>query len=155
MNYSVALVQLPLLRDGGGQRVSMPAEAHMACRDLEGLAQESLHVLSLNGRNIVLNRHMVSLGVADATMVHPREVFRPAVIDGATSIVVVHNHPSGDPAPSAEDLRVTKQLIESGRIIGIKLMDHVIIGRAIEANGDQPARPGFLSLRECGVCQFE
>ena len=64
-----------------------------------------------------------------ASLVHPREVFRPAVVAGAAAILCVHNHPSGDPTPSCEDLRITQRLVETGKIVGIPVLDHVIIGR--------------------------
>ena len=153
MNYNVALVQLPLVREPGTQRIATPADAWRACSDIGVLAQESMHVLCLNARNRLINRHMVSLGLADASLIHPREVFRPAVSDGASAIILVHNHPSGDLAPSAEDLRVTRQLVEAGKVVGIKVLDHVIVGREA-AKGGQPASP-FLSMREGGLCVFE
>jgi DNA repair protein RadC len=91
---------------------------------------------------------MVSLGIADASLVHPREVFKPAIVDNGAAVVLLHNHPSGDPTPSAEDIRITKQLIEAGRIMDIKVLDHVIMGQESEG------QPGFLSMREQGLCDF-
>jgi DNA repair protein RadC len=91
MNYSVALVQLPLVREPGTQRIVTPADAWRVCCDLGSLAQESMHVLCLDGKNRLINRHMVSLGLADSSLAHPREVFRPAVADGASAVVLVHN----------------------------------------------------------------
>jgi DNA repair protein RadC len=148
MNYSTATVQLPMVRESSNEAVRTPEDAARVCADIQGLAQESFHVLTLNARNRLLNRHMVSLGLVDSTLVHPREVFRAAVMDGASAIIAVHNHPSSDPTPSAEDLGVTRQLIEAGRILGIPLLDHVIIGRSAE--------PGksHISLRESGMCIF-
>ena len=157
MNYSTALVQLPLVREVGKQRIATPADVYRVCSDIANLAQESFHVILLSAKNTLINRHLVSLGLADASLVHPREVFRTAIgPDGGAccALLLVHNHPSGDPAPSAEDLRITRQLIEAGKIVDIKVLDHVIIGRPMEATGDQPARPGFLSLRESGLCSF-
>ena len=154
MNYSAAFVQLPLVREPGNLRIASPADAHRACCDMAGLAQESLHVLCLNGRHALINRHMVSLGLADSSLAHCREVFRPAVADGASGIVLVHNHTTGDTTPSAEDLRITRQMIAAGKIIGIGVLDHVIIGRASAQADGQPARPPFLSLRDAGLCDF-
>jgi DNA repair protein RadC len=155
MNYNVVLVQLPLVREPGSQMVRTPADAHRVCADIASLAQESFHVLTLNSRNRLLNRHMVSLGTADSTQVHPREVFRPAVSDGASCVVLAHNHPSGDATPSAEDIRITRQMVEAGKVMGLQVIDHVIVGRPAEPSGDQPGRPGYLSLRESGLCSFE
>jgi DNA repair protein RadC len=111
--------------------------------------------LSLNAKHRLINRHLVSLGLADTTAAHPREIFRAAIQDGASGVIVVHNHPSGDPAPSSEDLRVTRQLVEAGKIVDIRVLDHVVIGRPVDPVGDQPGRPGFLSLRESGLVAFE
>jgi DNA repair protein RadC len=155
VNYRIALVQLPLVCDGVHERVRSPADAHRACADLAGLAQESFHVLSIDAKNGLINRHMVSLGLADSALIHPREVFRAAIMDDAKAVVLVHNHPSGDPTPSAEDVRLTRQLVEAGKIVGIGVMDHVIIGRPVEPTGDNPGRRGWLSMRESGLCSFE
>ena len=143
MNYQSALVQLPLVRESAGQRVTTPADVYLICSDIANLAQEAFHVLCIDVKNRLINRHMVSLGLANASLVHPREVFRPAIEAGSSTIVIVHQHPSGDPTPSAEDIKITRQLIEAGKIVDIKVMDHVIIGR-----------PGYLSLRESGMVAF-
>lgn len=148
MNYNTALVQLPLVREAKGDRLSTPEDVYRVCSDIAGLAQEAFHVLSLDAKNRLINRHLVTLGVADACLVHSREVFRAAIQDGASAVVLLHNHPSGDPTPSAEDLRITRQLIEAGKIVDINVLDHVIIGR--QAAERQP----FLSLRESGLCAF-
>jgi DNA repair protein RadC len=155
MNYSTALVQLPLVCEAGVQRIASPADAYRVCADIASLAQESFHVLSLNAKNRLINRHLVTLGLADATAAPPREIFRAAIQDGASGVIVVHNHPSGDPAPSSEDLRVTRQLVEAGKIVDVRVLDHIVIGRPVAPVGDQPGRPGFLSLRESGLCTFE
>ena len=148
MNYSTALVQLPLVRESLGERVRTPEDVHRVCGDLEQCAQEAFHTLLLDSKNRLINRVLVTLGLADASLVHPREVFRTAIENGASALVLVHNHPSGDPTPSSEDLRITRQLTESGRIIDIKVIDHVVIGRSV--NGS----PAFLSMRESGLCTF-
>lgn len=148
MNYMPALVQLPLVRDPGTRKIRSPEDALLACADVAALAQESLHVLTIDSKNNLINRHMVSLGTVSASAVHPREVFRAAVTDGASAVVLVHNHPSGDPSPSAEDLRITRQLIEAGKVLDVQVMDHVIVGR--QADG----KPSRLSLREAGLCGF-
>lgn len=154
MNYSTALIQLPLVCEPGNQKIVSPADAYSICRDIVNLAQESFHVLNLNTRNVLINRHMVSLGIADSTLIHPREVFRTAIQDGASALILVHNHPSGDPQPSTEDLRITRQLVSAGEVIGIKVMDHVVIGRPVEPFGESLGRLGYLSLRESGLCTF-
>ena len=148
MNYTTALVQLPLVRETRKERIRSPEDVAKICADMENLAQETFHVLLLNAKNCLVDRQMVSLGIADASLVHAREVFRPAIVENAAAIVLIHNHPSGDPAPSAEDVRITKQIIEAGRIVGIAVQDHVIIGRTSESGR------GFLSMREQGLCDF-
>lgn len=91
--------------------------------------QEELHVLTLNGAHHVIRSHQVTVGILNSTPVHPREVFRPAILDAAASIILVHNHPSGIPKPSAEDLKVTEGIEAAGKLIGIKLIDHIIVAR--------------------------
>lgn len=149
MHYQTALIQLPLICETPKTRVQTPEDVANVCADLKDLAQEAFQVLLLNTRNKLINRHLVSLGIMDSALVHPREVFCPAILQQAAAIVLVHNHPSGDSSPSAEDVKLTKQLIQSGQIIGIKVMDHVIIGRPSEGVR------GFISLRESGVCEFD
>ena len=95
---------------------------------LRDLPQEEFHALLLNTRHRVLREVAVTRGILDASLIHPREVFRVAVIEGAAGIILVHNHPSGDPTPSAEDRAVTRQLREAGRALGIPVLDHVVVG---------------------------
>lgn len=91
--------------------------------------QEEFHALLLNARNRALRDHLITRGTLDASLVHPREVFRPAIVAGAAAMILVHNHPSGDPQPSDEDRVVTERLVEAGRLIGIPVIDHIVIGR--------------------------
>lgn len=95
---------------------------------LRDLPQEEFHALLLNTRHRVLREVAVTRGILDASLVHPREVFRLAVVEGAAGVILVHNHPSGDPTPSPEDRAVTRQLAEAGRALGIPVLDHVIVG---------------------------
>lgn len=96
--------------------------------DMTSLKQEHFVVLFLNIKNQVLHRQTIFVGSLNASIVHPREIFREAVRRSAASIVCAHNHPSGNPAPSPEDIAVTKRLMEAGSIVGIELLDHLIIG---------------------------
>lgn len=107
--------------------------------DMASLNQEHFVVLFLNVKNEVLHKQTIFIGSLNSSIVHPREIFREAVKRSAASIVVAHNHPSGNPSPSPEDIEVTKRLIEAGSIMGIEVLDHVIIG-------DHQ----FLSLKEKG-----
>jgi DNA repair protein RadC len=95
---------------------------------LRDLPQEEFHALLLNTRHRVLREVAVTRGILDASLVHPREVFRLAVVEGAAGVILVHNHPSGDPTPSPEDRAVTRQLAEAGRALGIPVLDHIIVG---------------------------
>lgn len=95
-----------------------------------GSRRESFFALLLDARSCVLGLRVVSTGVLDAAPVHPREVFGAAVRESARSVVVAHNHPSGDPTPSAEDRAVTDRLREAGALLGVELLDHVVVGAA-------------------------
>ncbi|MFS0575362.1 DNA repair protein RadC [Sporosarcina sp. 179-K 3D1 HS] len=107
--------------------------------DMASLNQEHFVALFLNVKNEVLHKQTVFIGSLNSSIVHPREIFREAVKRSAASIIVSHNHPSGNPSPSPEDIEVTKRLIEAGSIMGIDVLDHVIIGDH-----------AFISLKEKG-----
>lgn len=96
--------------------------------DMASLQQENFVVLFLNVKNEVLHSSTIFIGSLNSSIVHPREVFREAVKRSAAAIICAHNHPSGNPAPSPEDIEVTKRLAEAGRIVGIDVLDHIIIG---------------------------
>jgi len=114
------------------------------------LDREVFWVIHLDSRNRLKGPpQQVTQGLLDASLAHPREVFREAIRSGCAAVIVAHNHPSGDPTPSAEDIRLTKQLVEAGKIIDIKVLDHVIIGQP-----DSQRESGVLSLREAGLAQF-
>ncbi len=89
--------------------------------------QEYLICLTLDGANRLIQKHVITIGILNQSLVHPREVFAPAIEDRANSIVLVHNHPSGTPYPSKEDNQITMRLLEVSKIVGIHLLDHVII----------------------------
>ncbi|HWI47283.1 MAG TPA: DNA repair protein RadC, partial [Rummeliibacillus sp.] len=107
--------------------------------DMSSLLQENFVTLFLNVKNQIIHQQTIFIGSLNASIVHPREIFREAVKRSAASIICAHNHPSGNPSPSPEDIDVTKRLQEAGLIIGIELLDHVIIG-------DHQ----FISLKEKG-----
>jgi DNA repair protein RadC len=102
--------------------------AHLLMPELRDVKKEHLKSLLLDAKNRVLKVVTVSIGILDSSLVHPREVFKDAILASAASLIVAHNHPSGDPTPSLEDKRITQRLAETGQIIGIELLDHVIIG---------------------------
>ena len=91
--------------------------------------QEEFHVVCLGTKNQVIDSHQITVGTLDASLVHPREVFRAAIRDAASSIILVHNHPSGDPTPSREDIQVTDRLTEVGKLVGIDVLDHIVLGQ--------------------------
>lgn len=129
-------------------KLDEPAAIAEFCRpECLGLGVEKFWVLCLNRRNRLIRRIEVTSGTAGSTLVHPREVFREAIKEAATAVVCVHNHPSGDPAPSAADIRVTRTLREAARTVDIALLDHVIVG---ESRHD-PTGLGFYSFRDAGV----
>jgi DNA repair protein RadC len=98
-------------------------------RDIRATNREHFMGFYLNTRNQVLRREVISIGSLNASIVHPREVFLPAIAVSAASLVLAHNHPSGDPTPSEEDLAITRRLVEAGRLLGIEVLDHVIVSR--------------------------
>ncbi|MBX3042576.1 MAG: DNA repair protein RadC [Candidatus Kapabacteria bacterium] len=95
---------------------------------LRDLRIEIFRILLLNSSNQIIKEAIITEGILNQTLVHPREVFRPAIIESAASIVLIHNHPSGNPEPSVEDKRITDRLVETGNVIGIKVLDHLIFG---------------------------
>ncbi len=102
--------------------------ANLLQAEMATLEQEHLRVLLLNTRNQVLNTVEVYVGNVNSSIVRPAEVFRPAVRDNAPSIIIVHNHPSGDPTPSPEDVNITRELVAAGKLLSIELLDHLVIG---------------------------
>jgi len=117
-----------------------PADIASLVRDIAEQDREHFVVVLLNTKNRVLGIDRVSVGTLDASLVHPREVFKAAILANAASVVVCHNHPSGDPTPSAEDIRITRSLKQAGEIISISVLDHVIL-----------IADSHLSLREEGL----
>jgi DNA repair protein RadC len=97
--------------------------------------QEEFHALLLDAKNHLLLRERITLGLVDRTQIHPREVFRSAIRENCSRVLLVHNHPSGDPTPSAQDIAANRQLVEAGKIIGIEVLDHVVIGNPARAHG--------------------
>jgi DNA repair protein RadC len=104
-----------------------PEDVLAHVRDLPRARREHFVVLLLNARHELERRETVSIGSLNASIVHPREVFLPAILHSAASVVLVHNHPSGDPEPSEEDLSITRRLLQVGELVGIGVLDHVIV----------------------------
>jgi DNA repair protein RadC len=126
-----------------GTLLTTPEQVEQFLSEIKEAAQECFIVIALNAKNRVIEKHLVSLGTVSSTLVHPRECFRALIQSGASATILAHNHPSGDPTPSSEDIKITRQLISAGEIMGIKVLDHVIVGDTA------------LSLREAGLCVFQ
>lgn len=100
----------------------------MVREDMEALEVESFQIIALDSQHGPIGRHEVSRGILNASLVHPREVFRVAIALNAAALILVHNHPSGDPTPSPDDRAVTQQLVAAGRLLDIPVIDHIIVG---------------------------
>lgn len=110
-------------------RIKKPSDiASLVMNDIFFMDQEVFILITLNSKNNVLSKKEIFRGSLNSSLVHPREVFKEALKDSAASIIVCHNHPSGDPTPSKEDINITKRIKECGKIMGIDLLDHIIIG---------------------------
>ncbi len=130
----------PSALDGRARLNSPQAVREYAQRELTGLRREEMHVLCLNSKNDLLRHARVAEGSVDCCSVDPREVFAPAVVARASGVVLVHNHPTGDAEPSIADVTLTRRLVEGAAVLGLRLLDHVIIGH-----------PTCVSLLERGL----
>ena len=114
------------------------------------LETEAFWVLALDSKNRLLRPPIeATSGLLNASLAHPREIFKEAIRFNAAAVILAHNHPSGDPSPSQEDLKITKRLIDAGGIIGIQVLDHVVLGRLTRGRND------YMSLRESGLVNFD
>ena len=130
------------LHKGLGVRpvISAPGDALSMLSDIKDQQREHFLCLYLNARNQVIHKEIVSIGSLSSAIVHPREVFRTAVAQAAASVILAHNHPSGDVSPSQDDINLTRRLVQAGEIMGIDVLDHLIIGS-----------DDFISLKERGL----
>jgi DNA repair protein RadC len=123
------------------ERIRGPADVQRVyALRLRDLVVEEFHILALGSQSQILGDRLITRGILNSSLVHPREVFRAAIAEAAAGIIVVHNHPSGDPTPSADDRAVTHQLVEAGRLLDVPVYDHVIVG------GDR-----YVSFAEAGL----
>ncbi|MBI3442902.1 MAG: DNA repair protein RadC [Candidatus Sungbacteria bacterium] len=111
----------------GSVTIRTARQAFEYLKDMRDLPKEQLRGIYVNSRHRVVHDEVISIGSIAANIVHPREVFQPAFEHGAVALLVAHNHPSGDPQPSAEDIRITRQLMDAGKILGIDFLDHLIV----------------------------
>jgi DNA repair protein RadC len=126
---------------GARTPLGSPAEVYAAFGPLmEDLKREVFRIALLDAQNGLVRDIVISEGTLSASLVHPREVFKPAILESAASVILLHNHPSGDPTPSREDIRLTRQLVECARLLDLNIHDHVVIGRG-----------RFISLAERGI----
>ncbi len=121
-------------------KITKPGDVLPLIDFLKDRKQEYFVCISMNGAGEVLGNRIVTVGLLDQSLVHPREVFADPIAERAASVILVHNHPSGSLKPSREDISVTKQLVEAGKILGIKVFDHIII-----------SRKGYFSMQENGI----
>lgn len=110
---------------------SAKSAAEYVMEDMRYLKKEYLKLIMLNSKNVVIAVKHISVGSLNSSIVHPREVFLEAIKNSSASIIICHNHPSGDPTPSKEDINITNRLKECGKILGIEVLDHIIIGNGI------------------------
>jgi len=140
--FRIALVREPGVKLAERPQIRVAAEAAPLLAQYIGETdREVFAVALLTIRRRVLGLHTVSVGCLTSSLVHPREVFKPAILAGSAPLLLAHNHPSGDPEPSAEDIALTRRLIAAGQLLGIEVLDHLILGEAGR----------FVSLRERGV----
>lgn len=133
--------RLKLYRTNDKLKIISPSDAaEIVMEDLRYLKKEYLRVIFLNTKNVVIDIKDLSIGSLNSSIVHPREVFCEAIKKSSSSIIICHNHPSGDPLPSGEDINITKRLYEVGKIVGIDVLDHIIIGDG-----------NYISLKEKGI----
>ncbi len=116
-------------------RIRGPSDVYRVVkRRFEGKDREHFYVVLLNTKNEVLSLELISIGSLNASIVHPREILKPAILASAASIVLAHNHPTGDPEPSREDVEFTRRMAKCGELVGIPLIDHIVIGDGFYAS---------------------
>lgn len=140
--FRISLVREPGVRLAERPQAHTPAETARILRDYIGESDREQFVIAfLTIRNRLIGVHTVSVGCLTTALVHPRELFKAAILSGCAGLVMSHNHPSGDPEPSAEDIALTRRIASAGALLGISVLDHLILG--------EDGR--FVSLRERGV----
>ncbi len=126
--------------DRNGKTITTPRDVALMTKDIAVKKQEYFLTFNLNGAGQIIERHEITKGILNHSPVHPREVFAPALIERAASVILVHNHPSGNPEPSSADIEITRMLKDAGDLLGIAVLDHIIV-----TSGD------YVSLKERGL----
>lgn len=140
--FRVALVREPGVKLAERPSLRTPAEAARVLAEYIGERDREVFVVALlTIRHRLIGAHTVSIGCLSSSLVHPREVMKPAILASAACLVLAHNHPSGDPEPSGEDVALTRRLVSAGTLLGIEILDHIVIGEAGR----------FVSLKERGI----
>ena len=130
LKYKIPQIKLAIIREPASQpmpAICTPDDLEQYLEPMKHLSEEHFVALHLNAKNQISGYHVVSHGTVSASLVHPREVFKAALLSNAYCIVVAHNHPAGSTEPSREDLETTKQLVAAGRLLGVLILDHLIV----------------------------
>ncbi len=133
---NLSLLSLRVVKEKSGRydvskKISTPKDAYdiaVEVLELDSMAEEVMAIYSLDTKNKVTGIFKVSHGSLNASIVHPREIFKRAIVNNAASIILLHNHPSGNPVPSKEDIDITKRIVDAGNLLGITVLDHIIVG---------------------------
>ena len=144
----VAALSMSVLAEAEHARSELldnPESIYRACADMKLFNQEVLRVILLDTRHRHISTLEITKGSINESLAYPRDIFRPVIGQSAYAFVLVHNHPSGDPAPSEADIRLTRRLTEGARILQINMLDHVIVGQSFDS------RPGYFSFKEAGM----
>jgi DNA repair protein RadC len=130
LKYKIPQIKLAILREPSSEpqpAIRTPNDLEQYLEPMKHLSEEHFVALHLNARNQVMGYHVVSHGTVSASLVHPREVFKAALLNNAYCLIVAHNHPAGSPDPSPDDINTTRQLVAAGKILGIEIIDHMIV----------------------------
>lgn len=141
-------VKVLMVREEGNPvptSIRTPLDASRYADQLRDCDREVFAVILLTAKNGAIGLHECSVGTIDSALVAPANVFKPVLLSNAAACVLCHGHPSGDPTPSAEDIRITRQLVDAAKVMDIKILDHVVLGGNVDS---------FVSLRESGLVQF-
>ena len=145
MSYRLPRYRVSLVREGSRASdhnvIQSPEDVFaIMSPEYENAVVETAQMLALDTKNKVIGIFSLSIGSLNASIIHPRDVFQRAILSNAASVILVHNHPSGDPAPSQEDIELTRRLVEAGKVMDIAVLDHIVIGDG-----------GYASLKEKGL----